>query len=554
MIRAQGSVPYPPQANSQPIRQFAASLRQLSAGLQQSSGQLTSVAATTQSAWHGAASQAFGRHVEGRSRTVGTVATAVGNAAPVLDAYAAAIDTTSAAYTSAAIAEHAARAGMPWTSAALAAAIAAQKAAVASLYAAGATCASALMGVNGQVASALFAGVDHGSAASVVDGIMEVWGRVSGLTQDAGAREDDLRTATADLDLAMWEVESQIDAIGAGSGVFADRHDALRPDLGRGTTSEPLDAHVAHPRPQPADDPATIAGNHGSDWTPFGWATDPFEIGVGRQIGDFVEIAGHMDALDAFVQSMMSPAARNLGRWTFENHQISPILDAQGRPIWYGPDGQPLPPRYSHIVDVHGRPFPMANGQPQAPGIVTPGRGIYVPPNGGMPGWTPASGTVEQRLAQISRQIDQMHVNVHQPGPRAVPVSAIGPIERGARMFVQGASRVGNVLGLAVGANDVYRGYQTGDNYRVADGLVTATLAAAGFIALANPVGLAGALILGIGWGVASALSGDVPVTRRIAEATGNAMRRVRERAPDAFRETFSTPVTGPAVVVRPAP
>ena len=217
MIRVQGSIPYPPTANSIPIRRFAASLRQLSSGLQQTSAQLTATAASASSAWTGAAADAFGRHVGERAGTVRTVATETATAATVLDAYAAAIDTTSAAYSTAATAEHAARAGLPWTAAALAAAIAAEQAAYAGFLAAGAACKGALISVNVRLAASLFLGVDASAFGSIGTAVMEVWNQVSGLIDDDSVDDEARRAATQALDGAMWDTTVTSDVVGTAA-------------------------------------------------------------------------------------------------------------------------------------------------------------------------------------------------------------------------------------------------------------------------------------------------------------------------------------------------
>lgn len=153
MITAQGSVPYPQNANSQPIRALARDLRRMGQGLGQGSQKLTNTATTASVDWFGLAAQAFLDQMQKRSATIDEIGQAIASAATPLDTFAAAIDATSAAYSTAAVAEQAARAGLPWTAGALAAAIAAETAAVASLQAAGVACAGALVIIEAKVAA-----------------------------------------------------------------------------------------------------------------------------------------------------------------------------------------------------------------------------------------------------------------------------------------------------------------------------------------------------------------------------------------------------------------
>ena len=85
----------------------------------------------------------------------------------------------------------------------------------------------------------------------------------------------------------------------------------------------------------------------------------------------------------------------------------------------------------------------------------------------------------------------------------------------------KGLSVAGKVfagLGVVSGAYEIVSGIVEKDGFRVADGVIGAGLGVLGLIAIANPVGLAVVAGVGIAWGVATLLSGDVPVTKRIVD------------------------------------
>lgn len=75
-------------------------------------------------------------------------------------------------------------------------------------------------------------------------------------------------------------------------------------------------------------------------------------------------------------------------------------------------------------------------------------------------------------------------------------------------------------LGVGTGAIQIAQGIACGDGYATADGVVTTVLAGASLIP--GPVGWVAAG-LSVGWGVASMLSGDVPVTKRITDGLSSA-------------------------------
>jgi hypothetical protein len=88
----------------------------------------------------------------------------------------------------------------------------------------------------------------------------------------------------------------------------------------------------------------------------------------------------------------------------------------------------------------------------------------------------------------------------------------------------KGLSVAGKVfagLGVVTGVYEIVTGIVEKDGFRVADGVIGAGLGVLGLIAIANPVGLAVVAGVGIAWGIATILSGDVPVTKRVADAAG---------------------------------
>ncbi|MGA7204832.1 MAG: hypothetical protein WBX27_09410 [Specibacter sp.] len=75
--------------------------------------------------------------------------------------------------------------------------------------------------------------------------------------------------------------------------------------------------------------------------------------------------------------------------------------------------------------------------------------------------------------------------------------------------------QAGSVLGIGMGAMDIYSGLQQGDGYRTADGVITTVLSGAALIP--GPVGWVAAG-LGAGWAIGQYFSGDVPLSKRIVD------------------------------------
>lgn len=143
-VTIQGAIPYPPNADSVPIRTLAQDLRALGEGLFDAGSKIGATASTASSVWTGIAAQAFGEHLAKRSERLTKAADTIQAAVPILQTFAAAIDGTQTAYTVAAQAEIAARAGLPRTAAAVAAALTAEGAAVTAHQGAGVLAGAAL--------------------------------------------------------------------------------------------------------------------------------------------------------------------------------------------------------------------------------------------------------------------------------------------------------------------------------------------------------------------------------------------------------------------------
>lgn len=80
------------------------------------------------------------------------------------------------------------------------------------------------------------------------------------------------------------------------------------------------------------------------------------------------------------------------------------------------------------------------------------------------------------------------------------------------------------VVGVGLGIADVASGMAHGDGFRAADGVVSTVLSAAAIAATTSVVGAPlGVAIGAVGllWGAASMLSGDIPVTKRIVDGIG---------------------------------
>ncbi len=106
------------------------------------------------------------------------------------------------------------------------------------------------------------------------------------------------------------------------------------------------------------------------------------------------------------------------------------------------------------------------------------------------------------------------------------PLNALGLADNlaSAGKVLKGAGFLFDGYSVYSGTMQAWEGFAEGDGFKGTDGVITAGLGAAGigaaiFLA-SNPVGWA---IAGAGavWGIATLLSGDVPVTKRIADGAG---------------------------------
>ncbi len=116
----------------------------------------------------------------------------------------------------------------------------------------------------------------------------------------------------------------------------------------------------------------------------------------------------------------------------------------------------------------------------------------------------------------------------------------LAKVEAGVSKFFDGMKVVGKglaVLGGFLGVLDIASGIENRDPFRVADGVVGGGLAVAAGIAAATGVGLPVAAAIGAAglvWGLASMISGDVPVTKRIWDFGAGVVGGVRDLASGA--------------------
>lgn len=148
-VTMQGSIPYPPNADSAPIRALARDLRNMAKGLDQGSSSLISTAAATGGSWLGAAAQAFVDQMNKRATTIDEVARTIASAAVPLETFAAAIDSSTVTY----LAGVGQEMSVGWTGIGMATALATETAGVVALQTAAAACAAALAVIEAKVAA-----------------------------------------------------------------------------------------------------------------------------------------------------------------------------------------------------------------------------------------------------------------------------------------------------------------------------------------------------------------------------------------------------------------
>ena len=116
----------------------------------------------------------------------------------------------------------------------------------------------------------------------------------------------------------------------------------------------------------------------------------------------------------------------------------------------------------------------------------------------------------------------------------------LADVEAGVSKFFDGMKIAGKglaVLGGLLGVLDIASGVENRDPFRVADGVVGGGLAVAAGVAAATGVGLPVAAAIGgagLLWGLASMVSGDVPVTKRIWDFGAGVVGGVRDLAAGA--------------------
>lgn len=96
------------------------------------------------------------------------------------------------------------------------------------------------------------------------------------------------------------------------------------------------------------------------------------------------------------------------------------------------------------------------------------------------------------------------------------------------------AGRALGVVGVFLGGLDIWSGIENKDPFRVADGSISAALSIAAIAATATgvgaPVGIAIGAV-GLVWGIASMISGDVPLTKRIWDGGAAVVGGIKDAA-----------------------
>ncbi len=144
MITATGTVPYPGWVNPQPLYECARNLRALSTAVSDTAENIRATAQQSQNSWSGRAAERFTEHLSERATVVGAVAEVAGQAAPVIETYAAAVELSQDVYSAAAETEIKSRPYWPASELIIDGAMVAQAAAITGLYAAGSVFAGAL--------------------------------------------------------------------------------------------------------------------------------------------------------------------------------------------------------------------------------------------------------------------------------------------------------------------------------------------------------------------------------------------------------------------------
>jgi hypothetical protein len=145
MITEYGTVPFPGGVDSRPIRALSSAMRSLCQSITEGASGIRDVANTSSTfGWSGPAADRFGEHITQRSMIVTLLAEVASEAAPVIEAYADAIESSQDVYSQAATAEKQARRYLPATLTVVEAAMAAEVGAIVALHAAGTAFATTL--------------------------------------------------------------------------------------------------------------------------------------------------------------------------------------------------------------------------------------------------------------------------------------------------------------------------------------------------------------------------------------------------------------------------
>lgn len=89
-------------------------------------------------------------------------------------------------------------------------------------------------------------------------------------------------------------------------------------------------------------------------------------------------------------------------------------------------------------------------------------------------------------------------------------------------------------LGIVLGGLDIWSGIENKDPFRIADGTISAGLSAASLVLMGSVVGAPAGVIVGavgLAWGIASLISGDVPLTKRIWDGGAAVVGGVKDAA-----------------------
>jgi PE-PPE domain len=177
MITVEGAVKYPRWVDARPIYEFSEIMRALARTMNEGARGIR-VAAISGPAWSGRAADDFNNHMSERSKIVTLLAEVASEAAPVIDAYAQAIESSQHTYSEAANIEVESRKYLPASYAVVEGAMAAEVAAIVALGVAGTTFAASLSGLMLKAEAADTFGITRNPYEVVrdtVNGIADAW-------------------------------------------------------------------------------------------------------------------------------------------------------------------------------------------------------------------------------------------------------------------------------------------------------------------------------------------------------------------------------------------